>query len=381
MKILLPVFASLLLLSACCMDEADEAPKAVPAPIAAIAPDSDTPAAPVTPPVVTPVSPSTVVTATPAVPEDHLAAKPLYHDPVYDGATDPTIIWSPSDKKWFMFYTSRRANAPGLQNIESIHGSPIGIATSEDGGASWKYLHDANIIYPDAVADKTYWAPSVVEHNGLFHMYLVYVPGIFNTWDHPRFILHLTSRNLTDWQYESTLPLSDPKAIDAGVLHLPDGTWRLWYKDEATGSSCNYADSKDLYNWTDHGRVPGLSDRGGEAPVAFHWHGHYWLFRDIGQGMAYYRSDDAVNWVRVGPMFTDRGTGPEDTAVGHHPDIIISNDRAYIFYFVGLGRRSAIQVNELHYDADKNILTVDRNAPTMINLQPPADVETESKFN
>ena len=114
-------------------------------------------------------------------------------------------------------------------------------------------------FYKDAVPDKTYWAPAVVEHNGLFHMYLVYVPGIFDNWNHPRYIIHLTSKDLINWQYESTLPLADPKVIDAGVLHLPDGTWRLWYKDEATGSSCNYADSTDLYHWTDHGKVSGLS--------------------------------------------------------------------------------------------------------------------------
>ena len=33
-------------------------------------------------------------------PPDKLAPKPLYRDPIMDGATDPTIIWSPADKKW-----------------------------------------------------------------------------------------------------------------------------------------------------------------------------------------------------------------------------------------------------------------------------------------
>jgi len=327
-----------------------------------------------------------------APPPDKVAAKPLYRDPVMDGATDPTIIWSPKDNKWFMFYTSRRSNVPNLPGgVAWVHGCPIGIATSDD-GATWKYLRDANLIYQDAVPDKTYWAPAVVEHHGLFHMYVVYVPGIFNDWNHPRYILHLTSRDLIDWQYESTLPLSHRKVIDAGVLHLPDGTWRLWYKDEATGSSCNYADSSDLYHWTDHGRVPGLSDRGGEAPLPFHWQGHYWLFRDIGRGLALYRSEDALNWKRIGTMLDDAGTGPDDIAVGHHPDVIISNDRAYLFYFVQPGtsatpggprdeRRSSIQVLELKYDAANITLTADRNAPALINLQPPKDLETESKFD
>jgi hypothetical protein len=315
---------------------------------------------------------------------DKVAPKPLYRDPIMDGASDPTIIWNPGDRQWYMFYTSRRANVPGLDGVTWVHGSPIGIATSSDGGATWQYLRDANIIYPDAVADKTYWAPAVVEHKGLFHMYLVYVPGVFTDWNHPRYIIHLTSKDLINWQYESTLPLAHPKVIDPGVLHMPDGTWRLWYKDEATGSSCDYADSPDLYNWTDHGRVPGLSDRGGEAPVAFHWQRHYWLFRDITSragGLALYRSDDALDWSRVGTLLQTPGAGPDDAGVGHHPEIILSGDRAYLFYFVQFGRRSSIQVVELKYDAANNVLTADRDAPTLINLQPPADLEKESKFD
>ena len=161
-------------------------------------------------------------------------------------------------------------------------------------------------------------------------------PASSPSWGHPRYIIHLTSKDLLTWDYQSTLPLSHPKVIDPGVLHLPDGTWRLWYKDEATGSSCNYADSLDLYTWTDHGKVPGLSDAGGEAPLPFHWHGHYWLMRDItggNHGLALYRSDDALNWSRVGTLLQAPGTGPDDPAVGHHPEVILSGDRAYLFYF------------------------------------------------
>ncbi len=315
---------------------------------------------------------------------DKLAPKPLYRDPVYDGAADPTIIYNSTDKKWYMFYTNRRANVPGLGGVGWVHGSPIGIATSDD-GATWKYLGLAKINDKDAVPDPTWWAPAVVEHNGVFHMFLSYVPGTFSDgWNHPRDIIHLTSKDLLSWDYQSTLPLASHKVIDPGVLHMPDGSWRLYYKDEANGSTCDYAESKDLDTWTDHGKVPGLSDAGGEAPLPFHWKGHYWFLRDItgGQhGLALYRSDDAKDWTRVSTLLQVSGTDPDDNGVGHHPEIIISKDRAYMFYFTQTGRPSHIQVVELKYDAANNVLTADRDQPTMIHLQPPKDVETESKFN
>jgi len=315
MKPLYPILALLLL--AFCSSRAADAPSAVPASTGSVS--NPTSAAPV-----------------PAPAPDKVAAKPLFRDPVYDGATDPTIIYHPEDKKWYMFYTNRRANVPDLNGVTWVHGTPIGIAASADGGATWQYVGQAKINYKDAVPNPTWWAPAVVVHNGLYHMYLVYVPGIFTDWSHPRYIIHLTSKDLLSWDYQSTLPLSNPKVIDAGVLRLPDGTWRLWYKDEATGSSCNYADSPDLVTWTDHGRVPALSDAGGEAPLPFHWQGYYWLMRDITggrHGLALYRSDDALRWTRVGTLLQAPGTGPDDTAVGHHPEVILSGDRAYLFYF------------------------------------------------
>ena len=327
---------------------------------------------------------------------DQVAAKPLFRDPVYDGAADPTIIWNSHDRKWYMLYTVRRANVPGLSGVAWVHGTPLGIATSADGGATWKYLGVAKINFPGAVPDKTYWAPAVVEHDGMYHMFVTYVPGTFaDGWNHPRDIIHLTSADLVNWDYQSTLPLEHHKVIDPGVLHLPDGTWRLWYKDEANGSSCHFADSPDLSDWVDRGQNPGLSDRGGEAPLPFHWKDHYWLLRDITSrpnGIAVYRSTDALNWARVGTLLQQPGTGPDDKAVGHHPEVIISNDRAYLIYFThpdstrssaveNNARRSSIQVTELNYDPTSEQLSCDRDHPTLINLQPPADPETESKFN
>src|SRR6266540_257697 len=51
-----------------------------------------------------------------------VAPKPLYRDPVYDGAADPVVVWNQQAKTWWMFYTSRRANVPGLSGVAWVHG-------------------------------------------------------------------------------------------------------------------------------------------------------------------------------------------------------------------------------------------------------------------
>jgi sucrose-6-phosphate hydrolase SacC (GH32 family) len=307
-----------------------------------------------------------------------LAPKPLFRDPVYDGAADPTVIWNQKEKKWFMFYTNRRANVDSLKGITWVHGTHIGIAESSDGGATWQYSGTCNIPPPFT---ETQWAPEVIEYQGLYHMYLTYVPGIFNNWKHPRHIIHLTSKNLIDWKYESTLELASNKVIDPCVLRLHDGSWRIWYNNEADHKSMYYADSKDLYHWEDKGKAVG--DQPGEGPKVFKWKNKYWMVTDVWHGLALYESGDLISWKRIpGNLVEEPGKGKDDGVVGHHPDVVVSNGRAYLFYFTHPGRvdsipednlyekrRSSIQVTELEYKEGK--ITCDRDKPTYIDLQPP----------
>src|SRR5690606_26350273 len=101
--------------------------------------------------------------ATPAEPGP-VAAKPLYRDPVFDGAADPVVIWNPHARRWWMFYTNRRANQPGLSGVAWVHGTRIGIAESADGGATWRRVGDADINLPARFGGdaSTHWAPDVI---------------------------------------------------------------------------------------------------------------------------------------------------------------------------------------------------------------------------
>jgi hypothetical protein len=75
------------------------------------------------------------------------ADKPLFRDPVHDGAADPVVIWNKPGQKWFMYYTNRRANLEEPEGVDWVHGTRIGIAESNDGGATWQYRDTCNINY------------------------------------------------------------------------------------------------------------------------------------------------------------------------------------------------------------------------------------------
>ena len=318
--------------------------------------------------------------ATAQKPAGKPAPHPLYRDPVYDGAADPVVVWNKRAKKWWIFYTNRRATDTAATGVTWVHGTRIGIAESSDGGTTWTYRDTANINYRPQPG-YTFWAPDVVEDKGTYHMFLTYVPGVFTDWNHPRTIVHLTSPDLLNWQYQSTLPLATDKVIDASVLHLPDGTWRLWYNNERDHKYTYYADSPDLEHWTDHGLA--LGERG-EGPKVFRWHGQYWLIIDPWKGLAAYHSPDLLHWTAQ-PTRLLEAPGPEadDQAIGGHADVVVSGQRAYLFYFTHPGRapanpapttsvtarRSVIQVVELHYQNGQ--LTCDRSQPTYVRLKAP----------
>ena len=318
---------------------------------------------------------------------DQPAAKPLFRDPIHDGAADPSVIWNPIEKKWFMFYTNRRANMTNLPGVSWVHGTRIGTAESSDQGTTWKYRGVADIALGEG--DFSHWAPEVVEHNGRFHMFLSFVPGMHTDWSGTRDIVHLTSTNLLQWKKESTLNLSSDRVIDACVFRLPDGTWRMWYNNEPDKKAIYYADSTDLYRWTDRGRS--IGDRPGEGPKVFRWHDRYWMVVDNWQGLGVYSSTNALNWQRQERNLLDiPGEGVDDQVKGGHPDVVVSGDRAFVFYFTHPGRRgagerrdaydqrrSSIQVVELEYK--DGMLTCDRDKPCHVKLMPPAQASAATR--
>lgn len=304
------------------------------------------------------------------------ADKPLFRDTIYDGAADPVVIWNKKEQCWFMFYTNRRANMQSSNGVDWVHGTPIGIAKSTDGGASWQYKCDAVINYGGE--DYTYWAPDVVESDGKYHMFLTVVPGIFSDWQHPRSIVHLESDDLVNWSPIGEAKLISDKVIDAGLIKANDGWWYMYYNNERDNKSIYAVKSKNLTDWEDLGKI--IGDKRGEGPKPFFWQGRYFMIVDNWEGLGVYTSDDLIHWTRQAKnILQDPGKGIDDGTKGLHADVVVNQGKAYVFYFTHPGRkdketdsyearRSSIQVAELEYKDGE--IVCDRDKLVYINLQP-----------
>jgi hypothetical protein len=304
---------------------------------------------------------------------------PLYRDPVFDGAADPSLVWNDAERAWWVFYTNRRANAADAQDgVRWCHGTDIGVASSTDGGHTWEYRGTVKGLEFEA-GRNTFWAPCVIEHGRTYHMFVAYVRGVPADWSGDRHIVHYTSRDLVEWQYRGTVPLSSERVIDAFVYPKPSGGWRMWYKDEADKSHIYAADSDDLFRWTVAGPV--VTGKPQEGAAVFWWRGSYWMLVDRWQGMGVLRSSDLEAWTeQPGTILGVLGERPDDGDIGRHGEVVVQGREAYIFYFTHpFGpeahrepgkHRSSLQVARLGIEDGR--LVCDRDAPFPLALVPPS---------
>ena len=263
------------------------------------------------------------------------ASAPLYRDPIFDGAADPTVVYFSKDKEWRMYYTQRRANA-AFEGVAFCYGSAIGIAKSKDNGKTWSYAGIAKLPQPDS-GHNTFWAPQVIFNakTKLYHMFVTYIKGIFSNWGGERQIFHYTSKDLSDWKFEK--PIGTKGCIDASVIQLNNGTWKMWYKDEARGSHTLSALSDDLFNW-EINNTSEVAGNAHEGPVVFYWKNKYWMLTDKWNGLDCYESDDASKWKKNNSILDKVGHRIDDNDIGRHAEVKVIDDRAYIFYFTHPGR-------------------------------------------
>lgn len=260
------------------------------------------------------------------------APAPLYRDPVFDGAADPSVVFEETDGSWLVYYTQRRANVPS-PGVSWCFGCKIGIARSTDKGRTWLYAGTARGLERNPDLD-TYWAPHVFKHEGTYHMIVTYIEGIPDWWGRgggPS-LLHYTSTDGIQWKFSDKVDTGSDRIIDGAVTRLPDGRWLLVFRDDNAGTRTALCVSNDLRKWE---RLPQtIGDKRHEAPVVLPWKGRYWLITDDWKGLGVYVGDDGLNYERQGVILSEPGRRTDDGFYGRHAGVALVGERAFIFYFV-----------------------------------------------
>jgi len=295
------------------------------------------------------------------------APSPLFRDPVFDGAADPTMIWDDINHQWLIFYTQRRATL-NLEGVAYCYGTGIGIASSTNAGETWRYLGTANLPQPDTGLN-SFWAPQVFKNpaDKKYHMLVSYIKGVYTDWGGERQLFHYISDDLKSWQQLYSLGLSG--CIDASTFQLADGSWKVWYKDESKESYTYASKSTDLLNWTRLDTCE-VQYRHHEAPIVFQWKGNYWMITDPTYdsytGLDVFVSSDATHWTFNNSILNEPGSRPDDNDQGRHADVKIVNDQAIIIYFTHPGR---IYPNNQNEDPDNGVYRYRRSSLQVAELE------------
>lgn len=301
------------------------------------------------------------------------APAPMYRDPITDGAADPVVFWNKVEKCWWMLYTQRRANT-NAADVAYCYGNKIGVAQSDDNGASWYYRGTLDLDFEPG--HNTFWAPEVVYDNGTYHLFVTYIRGVRNHWGGNSQFMHYTSKNLWDWKWRGPVDFGPGKIIDITICRNPEGGWRAWYKNESAGSNTFAADSRDLKKWSE-GKLA-IGGAACEGPKVFRFKDYYWMLTDEWRGLRLYRSSDLEKWEHQGLILGEPGTRPDDATNGLHCDVVVVGEKAYVIYFTHPGRgekgekpepapgvmpyklrRTSIQCAELRFE--EGTLTCDRS--------------------
>ncbi len=305
--------------------------------------------------------------------------KPLFADPHYHGSCDPEIVWNNEAGEYFIYYTARRAE----RKTGTYVGTPIGVISSPD-LVHWTFRGYCSFDGAPGEPDMpvTYWAPGVIVTNGELHMFVTYKDNAKPPWGGKGVIRHYVAPlddPVDGWKLKGVPAFQQPDPIDATLIKIGD-EYRAYHRTGG-GGGIQWAVSKDLESWDKRGKCPGdinAKDRGfgyQEAPYIFEFGDAWWMLTDPHDGLAVFRSDDAVTWTQKPRILKEPGTGSQDATRARHPSVIVRDGRAFIFYHVEPNRpyptpkaekrtvhqkKSFLQIAELTIEGDQ--LVCDRDA-------------------
>lgn len=278
------------------------------------------------------------------------APAPLFIDPNYHGSCDPEIVLNSADGWYYIYYTARRSLLE-----ENFVRTPIGVIRSKD-LADWEFLGYCKFdgIGGNKDAGATFWAPAIVSHGGMLHMFVTWKPDTttgLGPWGGPSRIVHYSAPEtdpVNGWKKMATLHDDNFDALDA-TAYIKDGMGHVWFKGKETGAAKNelfHMISNDFKTWEARGfsksdvfNAEASGSDFEEAPYLFSWKGRYWLITDPHDGLIVYSSDDAESWKFQGTILKEGGERELDNTMARHCSVITRGERAFIVYHVEPWRR------------------------------------------
>ena len=217
---------------------------------------------------------------------------------------------------------NRRASDSKLLNRSWCFGTDIGLAVSQDLGITWKYQGPVRGLKFEG-GTNTFWAPDVFRApDGTWHLFVTYIKGVIAKWGGAQKVAHYTAKSLYGpWRFSGLVP-GLTNVLDPDVIQLPDGRFKMFFKDIRNRGQTGAALSTDLSAWRRLSRMEtdGMMLMPHEAPNVFFWKGYYWLLIDpmSAAGIFVLRSSDAATWVRQKePLLHWGGVRPLDNVDGN----------------------------------------------------------------
>lgn len=364
---------------------------------------------------------------------DSLAPAPFYHDPLFDSAHDPEMIYNRHEGCWWILYLQNRYNSPVAPGMPAPLGltslTDIGLASTPDRGFTWIYRGIAtgldvpsserhNELPPGYDSQQyggaTWWRPAVTYYKQVYHGFFVYWEpgrgmigpdgnGAYANWN----LVHYESVGLQHWKYVQMLRRNS-FAYDSLVFRTAVGSWILFStgQNRLVSGAPRPLQSYDLYHWEEaldptlqHINVdegPHLSFRDATKT----WNGYAWMtwdgsaHRGTGAPNILRSSDGGRTWEQTNQTLYGPPSDRElDVGPAHQGPLVLGqgkeHSKGYAVYFTefnaekavgthtGCGTgRSVLQFAQVQFNTTGDEwISVNRSVPVELDLTPPEDAE------
>jgi hypothetical protein len=120
-----------------------------------------------------------------------------------------------------MIYTQRRTNSQ-THKLAWVHGTAIGVASSDDGGLSWKYHGTLDLEFEPG--HNTFWASEVYWKGEKYQFFVSYVQGIPDQdFNHIHKDARFEGADMWDLSFTNFLQLDAERVIDPSIIKLLHG--------------------------------------------------------------------------------------------------------------------------------------------------------------